>query len=255
MKDEHALRLARLDLARDLARAEQEQTEMGKLRVAVARNPRLLRTDADAFCRYHGGGRYTRTWDMLATLTPLVPAAFWPALLIPDGDFESDDQLPEDAKGFLRGYTSGEGELSALIVGDVGTGKTWLSVRLLRHLIEIFTEETGEYRMARPRFDVNVITEDEFVRRRRPQGDIDEVVLQHQYQRPALLLLDDIGMSKMSEFTEQELFGLVNARLTATTLFTTNLDFDDLADRLGNRTSDRIRGVSHPIVLTGDSRR
>ena len=211
-------------------------------------------TDNTSFIEKSRVERYSDEWMTLSALTynDLVPSYFWPALLIPVDGFKNDDELPPDAKDFLRGY-AGSGKRSAMIVGNVGTGKTWLAYRLLRYLTDF---EVATNRV-QPGFDVNFIAEDDLMRGRRPNGAIDEVDFDRQFRRTKLLGIDDLGTAKDSEFTEAEMFSLVNYRYSndLPTIFTSNVATDDLAAKLGDRILDRLEGMCEFIVLTGESRR
>lgn len=68
-----------------------------------------------------------------------------------------------------------------------------------------------------------------------------------------LLVLDDIGAEKPSEWVRETLFVLINHRYEnlLPTIFTTNCNLDELEQRLGGRISSRIAEMSRCIKLTG----
>lgn len=72
-----------------------------------------------------------------------------------------------------------------------------------------------------------------------------------------LLLLDDLGGERMSEWTLERLHGLIDQRWSNNlrTVVTTNLSGQDLYDRYGERIVDRLIDGSWVAAFTGPSRR
>lgn len=76
----------------------------------------------------------------------------------------------------------------------------------------------------------------------------------------SLLLLDDLGAAKSSEWVEEVLYRIIDARYNncLPTIFATNVASpDELATRLGERTASRLTEMcrGHVIVLKGADRR
>ncbi len=69
-----------------------------------------------------------------------------------------------------------------------------------------------------------------------------------------LLVLDDIGAEKPSEWVRETLFILINHRYEhlLPTIFTTNCSLDELEQRLGGRISSRIAEMSRCIKFGGN---
>lgn len=69
----------------------------------------------------------------------------------------------------------------------------------------------------------------------------------------SLLMLDDLGVEKMSDWVEEKLYMLVDTRYEnlVPTIFTTNEKREDLAKRIGRRVADRILESSQFIVMDG----
>lgn len=134
---------------------------------------------------------------------------------------------------------------SLLLLGKVGRGKThqaWGAVRALaasglRLSWEVVTAADLYATLRRPKTD----TEAEFQR----------------YACARLLVLDDLGASKVSEWTEQETYRLVNHRYQheLPTLFTSNLLPKQLAEMLGDRITSRMVEMTRRVVLEGEDRR
>ncbi len=74
-----------------------------------------------------------------------------------------------------------------------------------------------------------------------------------------LLQIDDLGAERRTEWVLEQLYSIVNARYEAqrSTLVTTNLDRDPLAEQVGERIVSRLEGMcGEPLALWGtDARR
>lgn len=72
--------------------------------------------------------------------------------------------------------------------------------------------------------------------------------------RVSLLVLDDIGAEKVSEWVQETLFVLVNYRYEhmLSTIFTTNCSMDELEGKLGQRITSRMIEMCRCIRLQGN---
>lgn len=77
------------------------------------------------------------------------------------------------------------------------------------------------------------------------------------YVRVDLLVLDDLGGEKASDWTAERLYLIVNRRWLdrKPTIATTNLTPTELKEQLGERTYDRIRDGAIGLRLSGESLR
>jgi len=77
------------------------------------------------------------------------------------------------------------------------------------------------------------------------------------YMRSPLLILDDLGVEKTTEWALQALYVVVNRRYLdgRQTIITSNLTLDEVREKLGDRIASRIVGMCHPVRLTGRDRR
>lgn len=101
----------------------------------------------------------------------------------------------------------------------------------------------------------------------RPKAGVDVEHMLRRIVRIPLLLLDDLGAAKSSEWTEEITFRLVNWRCQnhLPTIFTTNLtpvrDASTppgqpvLRDKVGDRVLSRLSGMCTPVHFTGPDRR
>ena len=75
-----------------------------------------------------------------------------------------------------------------------------------------------------------------------------------------LLVLDDLGAERRSEYSQEQVFNVIDARYRAKLplIITTNLEIDEIKNPkdIGNaRIYDRILEMCHPIRVTGQNRR
>jgi len=129
--------------------------------------------------------------------------------------------------------------------GDVGTGKTHLAVAVMNEL------------MTRKRVPSLFVTVPEFLDNLReaymiPGRDLDEWM--DTVKNADLLVLDDLGSERPTEWVRERLFVIVNHRYREAlpTLFTSNIGPKDLASQLGERTASRIIAMCDWISLEGE---
>lgn len=80
--------------------------------------------------------------------------------------------------------------------------------------------------------------------------------IKRQAMRCRLLILDDIGVERPSDWVLERLYDLINYRYTEmlSTIYTTNLSLDELEMRLGQRIASRLSDCQI-ITLNGTDRR
>lgn len=152
-------------------------------------------------------------------------------------------QSAVDAKLTVPALASGP---SLLLTGKVGRGKTyqvWGAIRALAvtglRIGWVVTTAADMYAAIRPRAGVD-----------------SETVFQH-YAHARLLVLDDVGASKSTEWTEEINYRLVNHRYEneLPTLFTSNLTPKELAGMVGDRVASRLVEMTRPVAVHGEDRR
>lgn len=135
---------------------------------------------------------------------------------------------------------------SLMLVGATGTGKShqcWGAVRALAvsgaGCSWLFTTAADLYGALRPRPKVD--SEDEF----------------DKFARVGLLVLDDFGAAKTSEWNEEVNYRLINYRYEREmpTLITSNVPPKDLPTALGERVASRVAEMAERVVLRGGDRR
>ena len=88
-----------------------------------------------------------------------------------------------------------------------------------------------------------------------PDPDFEEVI--EMVSRCKLLIIDDIGAEKPSEWVTERLLSFINTRVTngLSTIYTSNIPLDAVGHRMGDRVRSRITGSVKEINLTGKDRR
>lgn len=137
-------------------------------------------------------------------------------------------------------------EKGVYIHGAVGTGKTYAAYAFKKHW--------DEKRPAAALWNVSeLIHELKLDFDRREKNFIGERIL----DTDRLLILDDIGAEKPSEWVAETIYLIVNRRYNAKlpTIFTSNLSPGELADHVGDRIASRIVEMCEIINLGGVDRR
>lgn len=130
------------------------------------------------------------------------------------------------------------------IAGPVGTGKTHLAVGVLRAAREL-RGIGGRFAMVPA-----VLAQ---IRAAIGRGDEEAACVLETYQQAPLLVLDDIGAERVTDWVREQLFLIIDARYQAMlpTLVTTNDSLETLEEHVGQRIVSRIMGMCDGIVLDG----
>lgn len=133
---------------------------------------------------------------------------------------------------------------SLLLTGPTGTGKTHAIFGMARWLVE----NDRQYRYYAVPHLMSLL---------RPNADVDQFALVEELRDAPLLFLDDLGAHKASEWTEEQLFQIADARYMweRPTVFATNLPPKKLSSVVGDRLASRIAESCIVIPLTGNDRR
>ena len=164
--------------------------------------------------------------------------------------FEGDDGLRPALSSACQRYAEtfdGKDRYGLLLWGDVGTGKSFMSAAIANRVIDLgFTAlqtDIGSIVTAR---------ESSFEDRKR---NLDRLM---GYD---LLLIDDLGAQRSTEYLMEQVYAVVDGRYRAgkPMVITTNMDAGLIADRRDSgpwsRVIDRILEVCYPLEFKGKSRR
>lgn len=162
-----------------------------------------------------------------------------------------DAQLPATVSGalaakWLDGYRAGN-RSSLAILGPTGTGKTWTALALSRELLAVDT------------IPVTFVTAADMMAALRPSSaattDLDLTMMG--YAVTPLLVIDDLGAERMSEWTEEQLYRLADerSRNNRPMIITSNLTGKEIRARYGDRITGRLFGGASQVLLDGDDLR
>lgn len=144
------------------------------------------------------------------------------------------------------GAMSIAGARSLLIVGPTGAGKTYQAYGAIRGLTA-----------AGLRLGWQATTAADLYAALRPQPGGDSERLLAALARCPLLLLDDLGAARASEWTEEITYRLINHRYAQLLpmLITSNVPIGQLRPLLGDRVTSRLAEMTDRVVLQGPDRR
>jgi len=157
---------------------------------------------------------------------------------------ENQKKAVQACKDFISAIYNGEPTRGLILFGPFGTGKTYLATATISEL-----EARG---ITGLRFEVVprllAMTRKEMQNKYSSKRDFIE-----EAARAAVLILDDIGSEKGSEWTLEQLFLLINERYEnqLPTILTTNANLADLEARIGGAAVSRIWGMCKGYILDG----
>lgn len=138
------------------------------------------------------------------------------------------------------------------IFGDSGVGKTHLVCALAKYLMEsgldVMFYNTGDFlEKLREEFQKPSYDEDDYF----------FSLFRETMDFKGVLILDDLGAEKISDWARERLYLIINKKYEDLTpmIFTSNCDIEILSARLGDRVSSRILGMTRIIKYKGDERR
>lgn len=137
--------------------------------------------------------------------------------------------------------------LGLFLVGSVGTGKTHLATACLDELAK----------QGIPGFFVRVADLFDLINGASASRELSVTALIGYLSRVSCLVLDDLGVQSWSAAEQKRLQQILDARQAngLPTIFTTNLDGEDLVRCLGDRLVSRILGTSYMVPFTWSDRR
>jgi DNA replication protein DnaC len=130
---------------------------------------------------------------------------------------------------------------NALLIGPVGTGKTGLAIGAMRA-----AHDAGR--------STELIIVSDWLIRQRPNSADEAIDPMDQASRPDLLVIDDLGTQKNSEWVHERLYVLVNRRYLdcKPTIVTSNhQSLDLLRESLGDRATSRLLEQCRIVPVEG----
>jgi len=213
--------------------------------LAAWRSAFLAEQDIDP-AALDGDGAAPPDPEVLATAEERIPARYATALATHPAVRAWMAAITRQAIADRRTALAVTGGPSLLLLGITGTGKTWQAMGAMRGLAVLGL-----------RANWRATTAADLYARLRPRHGVDSETEFREFAGARLLVLDDLGAAKGSEWTEEANFRLVNYRYEhqLPTLFTSNLLPGELADALGARVSSRLREMATRAALKGSDRR
>lgn len=136
---------------------------------------------------------------------------------------------------------------SVALLGTTGCGKTYQAYGALAAVAD----------SGRPPVRWVARSVPDLYARLRPSSGIDTETEYETVADAPLLLLDELGAAKSSEWTEEITFRLIDRRYVQCLpmIITSNLPLHRLRDVLGDRVSSRLRQMCAMVAIKGDDRR
>lgn len=148
-----------------------------------------------------------------------------------------------------------------------GTGKTHSSITVLNHyLLERLRQHVkGEQKITdNPVYfckstDLQTAYNAQFRGTPEMQREASQkyYAVKSRVKKVELLVLDDVATKATTEAYTEELYEIIDHRATEelTTIFTSNMTLDEVADMLGHRIASRIEGMTVPVAFQGKDHR
>lgn len=215
--------------------------------------PEPLAASLDAFRQRHGipdepelAAVLDPPWWTLAdadrTATERIAAERWVRAVPPRFTGAHLDDIAEPLRSTLTGWAAIDGQPDNLVLtGPIGTGKTYAAAAAVRPLVELG---------ATLAFWPVVRLLDQLRPGDHPDPYADAASAD-------VLVLDDLGAERPTDWTRERLYALVNDRWLAerSVVVTTNLAPPQLSDAVGERLSSRLLGGATIARLAGHDRR
>lgn len=169
----------------------------------------------------------------------------------------------EKALQFAEDYKTGQTLNGFGLIGGVGSGKTYITSALVNQItktrLERLTDDEKE-NAAKGKFitaPAMIISFTELFERLKPNKDEQNENLIQTVKNKKILILDDFGACKITEWIADRLFEIIDYRYCEEKplIYTTNIAPDKLKSVIGDRVADRLKEMCKPIIVTTQSQR
>jgi len=137
---------------------------------------------------------------------------------------------------------------------DTGCGKTSWACKIMGHYFRKIAFDTGLENEGLYIY-LPTFLEDLRASYDNPDPDFDEIL--SMLKNCKLLIIDDIGSERVTEWVRERLVSIINTRVSEglSTIYTSNLSPKELGKALGDRIGSRVLGSSAVAEITGADRR
>lgn len=168
-----------------------------------------------------------------------------------NADENTDKDIIKKSKNYVKHFEEmRKDNVGLLLYGNVGSGKTYIACSIANAII---TEYSYNVKMRNFAQILNDLQKGGFT--------LDRNEYIEQITSPALLILDDFGIERNTEYALEQIYNVINARYLKArpTIITTNLNFKDIEkeqeDIMLGRIYSRIIEMCLPLRVTGLDRR
>ena len=150
------------------------------------------------------------------------------------------------AKEYVESFHSNDGK-GLIFMGGVGTGKTHLAAAICREVICKYSTTVEFVSYVQLLADIRAAFSDN-----KNIGEIEEKMM-----RTGLLVIDDLGKEKQSQFSNETLYRVVNERYKneLPMIITTNWPLKSLSERLDYAVFSRLIGTCKVVETSGNDYR
>lgn len=166
-------------------------------------------------------------------------------------DKDTDKEIIKKAKNYVKHFEEmRKDNVGLLLYGNVGSGKTCIACSIANAII---TEYSYTVKMRNFAQILNDLQKGGF--------NLDRNEYIEKITNPTLLILDDFGIERNTEYALEQIYNVINARYLKArpTIITTNLNFKDMEqeqeDIMLGRIYSRIIEMCLPLRVTGLDRR
>lgn len=166
-------------------------------------------------------------------------------------DEDTDKDIIKKAKNYVKHFEEmRKDNVGLLLYGNVGSGKTYIACSIANAII---TEYSYTVKMRNFAQILNDLQKGGF--------NLDRNEYIEQITNSTLLILDDFGIERNTEYALEQIYNVINARYLKArpTIITTNLNFKDIEkeqeDIMLGRIYSRIIEMCLPLRVTGLDRR
>lgn len=173
--------------------------------------------------------------------------------LVPErGDLPKYEELNDFMKSIIENVDTGQGLY--IWSAGTGTGKTSWACKIMGYYFRKIAFRSGLENEGLYIF-LPTFLEDLRSMYDSPDPEFEEEL--EMVKKCKLLIIDDIGAEKPSEWVRERLLSFINTRVSngLSTIYTSNLSLEELEIKMGQRVASRIKGSTKEIQLSGSDRR